>query len=116
MNTWEHEFNWLQVRHKVKEWMNLDKLPDLNGVLYLIGIQEYGRVKATFTKEEKQDLIHIAVCELLSQDGYYEFKGRDEEGWPHYDIIKAINKKGVDNQEELLKEKVVTYFAKMVNE
>jgi len=114
MNNWEIDFEWLQVRHKVKDWMNLDKLPDLNGVLFLIGIQEYGRTKAKFTKEEKQDLMHIAICELLSQDGYYEFIGRDEEGWPHYEILKPIGTKGMEGQEEMIKSRVITYFKEKI--
>lgn len=110
MEAWELDFEWLQVRHKVKDTMGLGRLPDLNGILFLIGIQEYGLHKKDFTKEEKQDLMHIAVCELLSQDGYYEFLGRDEEGWPHYEPLKRISTQGVENQEQLLKEKVIQYF------
>lgn len=110
MEAWKLDFEWLQVRHKVKEMMHLDKLPDLNGVLFLVGVQEYGRTKEKFTKEEKQDLMHIAICELLIPDGYYEFIGRDEAGWPHYETLKTISTKGVQNQERLLIEKVVHYF------
>ena len=110
MEKWELDFEWLQIQHKLKDLMNLSKLPDLNGILLLIGIQELGRPKPTFTKEEKQDLMHIAVCALLEKDGHYEFVGRDGDGWPHYKMLVPVEEKGVGVQELLLKEKVVMYF------
>ncbi|MEM9820180.1 MAG: hypothetical protein AAF985_03885 [Bacteroidota bacterium] len=116
MEDWELDFEWLKVRHLVKDSMNRASLPDLNGVLFLVGIQELGRWKAQFTKEEKQDLMHIAVCRLLSYDGYYEFVGRDDEGWPHYKALKSLKIKGVKVQERLLKEKLVQYFRDWENE
>ena len=53
-------------------WWNLEaklverfgKKPDLETILFLIGIQELGGIKEKFTKEQKQDLMHIAVCTL----------------------------------------------------
>ncbi len=110
MEDWELEFEWLKVRHLVKESIKRDGLPDLNAVLFLIGIQELGRWKAKFTKEEKQDLMHIAVCRLLSYDGYYEFQGRDGEGWPHYEVTKPLAVKGAEEQERMLKIYVIRYF------
>ncbi|MEL6986273.1 MAG: hypothetical protein AAGK97_00435 [Bacteroidota bacterium] len=116
MEEWNLDFEWLRVRHIVKKAFNRSALPDLNGVLFLIGMQELGYLKDKFTKEEKQDLMHVAVCKLLSQDGYYKFIGRDEEGWPVYEPIEQIKEAGVKNQERLLKEKVVQYFADLENE
>ena len=110
MEDWELDFEWLQVRHKVKALMNRATLPDLNAILFLIGIQELGQVKENFTKEEKQDLMHIAVCRLLSEDGYYEFAGLDADGWPHYKMLRPVAEKGVKAQEEMLKSLVVRYF------
>jgi hypothetical protein len=40
--------------------------PDLNALLLLIGVQELGQGVAAFTKEQKQDLMHIATCKLFS--------------------------------------------------
>jgi hypothetical protein len=110
MEEWELEFEWLRVRHLVQSTMERKELPDLNGILFLIGIQELGRVQKTYTKEEKQDLMHIAVCRLLSYEGYYEFEGRDADGWPHYKNISPFTTKGVEEQERLLKTMVVRYF------
>ena len=110
MQEWEFEFEWLRTRHLIKNKFNKDTLPDLNAILFLIGIQELGRWQTTFTKEEKQDLMHIAVCRLLSYDGYYEFAGRDGDGWPHWNQLKPVRVKGVEEQELLLKQKVILYF------
>jgi len=110
MEDWKLDFEWLKVRHFVKNSLGRETLPDLNGVLFLIGIQELGRWPDSFTKEEKQDLMHLAICRLLEEDGYYAFLGRDEDGWPHYDELKAVSITGVKAQELLLKEKIIHYF------
>lgn len=110
MEEWELDFEWLRIQHKIKDQLKIDKLPDLNAVLFLIGIQELGRWRKTWTKEEKQDLMHIAVCRLLSTEGYYDFVGRDADGWPHWKQVRKISSKGVDNQEALLKTKAILYF------
>jgi hypothetical protein len=111
MEDWQREFEWLQVRHYVSKSMGKDKLPDLQAVLFLIGIQELGRwQEGAFTKEEKQDLMHVAVCTLLEPDGYYEHLGRDHDGWPHFKKLKNFDLKGVDEQETYLLEKVIEYF------
>ena len=110
MDIWELDFECLLVRHLVQKTFCNDALPDLNGILFLIGIQELGRWKKEYTKEEKQDLMHIAICRLLSYDGYYRFVGRDADGWPHYDAVLPIETKGVEAQEEFLKIKVIQYF------
>ena len=51
--TWEIDFEWLRVRHLVQDAMKRDSLPDMNAILFLVGVQELGRWKTEFTKEEK---------------------------------------------------------------
>lgn len=116
MEDWELDFHWLEVRHTVRNRFGRKKLPDLNAVLMLIGIQELGALRTSFTKEEKQDLMHIAVCRLLSFDGYYEFKGLDQDGWPHWKKTKHVPIKGVKEQEKMLKMKVIEYFHHLKSE
>ncbi len=110
LEDWQLDFEWLRVQHHVKDTLKRDSLPNLNAILFLIGMQELGQVLTEFTKEEKQDLMHVAVCSLLSQDGYYEFVGEDADGWPHYKQVLNIPTEGVKAQERLLKEKVIQYF------
>lgn len=115
MEDWQLDFEWLRVRHWIKDRFNRSELPDLNALLYLIGIQELGRRQEKFTKEEKQDLMHIAVCHLLSEDGYFEFEGMDADGWPHWKALMPIDIKGLGPQEALLRRKVVEYFAPLLS-
>ena len=42
MEEWQIEFEWLRVRHFVKKALKTDKLPDLNLVLLMVGIQTLG--------------------------------------------------------------------------
>lgn len=86
------------------------KPKDLNGVLFLIGMQELGRGPGRFTKEEKQDLLHIAICKVLSLAGYYTLEGQDEQGWPHWKLVKKLPHFDLLEQEKLLKMHVIEYF------
>ena len=88
------------------------KLPNMEALLYLIGINEYrGRIpKHKFSKEQKQDLMHVAVCTLLEQEGFYLKEGYDDEGWPHFKELKAVPENTLGGQEQLLKEQILKYF------
>lgn len=116
MEDWELDFEWLRVQHKVKEAMRQETLPDLNMVLFLIGIQELGRWKRSFSKEEKQDLMHIAVCRLLASEEYFEFVGRDDDGWPHYRQVREMPAQNTVQQEKVLKIAAVRYFQDLEKE
>ncbi|GAB3766289.1 hypothetical protein [Spirosoma pomorum] len=83
---------------------------DLNAVLFLIGVQELGQGPKRFSKEAKQDLMHIAVCRVLSQSGYYTFDGYDQDKWPQWTQLKPIPSGDLVAQENFLKEHVLLYF------
>jgi hypothetical protein len=85
---------------------------DLNGVLFLIGVQELGKGNKNFSKEEKQDLMHIGICKVLSYAGYYALEGLDKDGWPHWKMIKKLPHFDLLEQEKLLKMHVLEYFEK----
>ncbi|MBL7825279.1 MAG: hypothetical protein JNJ57_01520 [Saprospiraceae bacterium] len=116
MEDWQIDFEWLHVQNVVKDAMQRETLPDLNTVLFLIGIQELGRWQKNFTKEEKQDLMHIGVCSLLSQKGYFEFLGRDQDGWPHFKQVLELPAANTFEQEQLLKRCAIDYFKGWVDE
>ena len=86
--------------------------PDLQTILFLIGVQELGRGYQKFNKEEKQDLMHIATCALLSQFGYYELEGVDADGWPHWKPVSKLPALKLGHQEQLLTQAVIEYFEK----
>ncbi|MBJ05144.1 MAG: hypothetical protein CMP65_04515 [Flavobacteriales bacterium] len=83
---------------------------DLQAVLFLIGINELGQGYRDFTSEEKTNLLHIAICRLLSRYGYYHFNGRDKDGWPHWTTKNLPKKLSSNQQNNLLKESAIIYF------
>lgn len=99
-------------------WWNLEarlverfgKKPDLESILFLIGIQEFGDIRKKFSKEEKQDLMHIAVCTVMAPSGYYELERVDEDGWPHFKQLKPMPNMMPHEQEAFLKDHVLLYF------
>jgi hypothetical protein len=99
---------WWTLEAKLVE--RFGKKPDLETILFLIGIQEMGGKTEKFTKEQKQDLMHIAVCTLLMPSGYYELEKRDEEGWPHFRQLKPMPDMSPIEQESFLKDHVLLYF------
>jgi hypothetical protein len=99
---------WWKLEEKLME--RFGKKPDMEGILFLIGVQEQGASKEKYTKEQKQDLMHVAVCSLLSASGYYELEGVDEDGWPHYRQIKEVPPMELKDQEDFIKDHVLLYF------
>jgi hypothetical protein len=83
---------------------------DLDAIIYLIGVQELGKVKQTFKKDEKINLMHIAICRLLEPYGYYEFEFYDNDGWPHYKVKEELPPLKAGEQSVLMKEAIVNYF------
>ncbi len=116
MEEWELDFEWIQLRHRLQKLTNAPTLPDMKGILFLIGVQEFGRVQEEFSKEEKRDLMHVAACSLLEPKGYYTFAGRDEDGWPHWEVDKPFKVKGLKEQETILKTSILDYFIKLNDE
>lgn len=83
---------------------------DLDGIIYMIGVQELGKINQKFEKDDKINLMHIAICKLLEPFGYYEFDYFDEEGWPHYKVLEKLPPLKPGEQSVLMKEAIVLYF------
>lgn len=83
---------------------------DLDAIIYLVGLQELQQPQRQFTKDQKLELMHIAICRLLEPYGYYEFGYIDEEGWPHYKVIEQLPFLKAGEQSILMKEAIVNYF------
>lgn len=83
---------------------------DVQSILFLIGVQEYGKGYQKFTKDQKVDLMHVAICTLLEPHGYYEFIGRDEDHWPHFKTLDTLPQLSPDEQNELITSAILDYF------
>ena len=83
---------------------------DLDAIIYLVGVQELGQLHRSFKKDEKLNLMHIAICKLLEPYGYYEFDYYDKEGWPHYIVKEQLPNLKAGEQSVLMKEALVQYF------
>jgi len=104
----ELEKNWGRVLEFLKE--DLGERPDLQSVVFLVGVQELGMGYRDFKKDEKLNVMHIAICRLLEPYGYYRFDGIDRDGWPHYETLKQLPYLEEKEQEELMKRAIVEYF------
>jgi hypothetical protein len=83
---------------------------DMQGILFLIGVQELGKGKIKLSKSEKLDVMHVAICSLLAPFGYYEFEGYDSDGWPHWKANEKLPALKPAAQQQLMKQAVVDYF------
>lgn len=83
---------------------------DLDSIIYLVGIQELGQLNRKFKKDEKVNLMHIAICRLLEPYGYYQFDFFDDDGWPHYITTEELPNLKAGEQSVLMKEAIVNYF------
>ncbi len=104
------QLRWWALEAKLVE--RFGKKPDMEAILFLVGIQEFGDLREKFTKEQKEDLMHVAICSLFSQSGYYELEKVDEEGWPHFRQLKSLPVMNVIEQENFMKDHVLLYFEK----
>ena len=83
---------------------------ELDAIIYLVGVQELGQLHKSFKKDEKVNLMHIAICRLLEPYGFYEFDFFDDDGWPHYQVKEQLPNLKAGEQSVLMKEALVNYF------
>lgn len=105
---WDLEQEWKNLMVQLTDL--LGKAPDVNAVLFLIGVQELGLGLKAFSKEEKQDLMHWAICRVLSLSGFYEAEGKDADGWVHWKAVKKMPYLDLLTQEKFLQEHIIMYF------
>lgn len=85
---------------------------DVQAILFLIGVDEVGLGARKYSKQEKTELMHVAICTLLEPAGYYEFEGRDQDNWPHFKLVKKLPSLEHREQQHLMKEAMLDYFIK----
>jgi hypothetical protein len=108
MNEQNFEQQWKAATAKLEA--HFGQPVDLQAALFLIGVNELGQGPRRLNKDQKIDVIHLAVCSLLEPYGYYEFVGKDKDGWPHYQRTERLPKLGSVEQEKLMKEAVISYI------
>ena len=103
---------WNNLKTKLSVDFSYNEIIDLDSIIFLIGLQELGQFQKRFNKQRKLEVIHIAVCKLLSDYGYYEFDYTDNDGWPHYKLIKKLPNLKAGEQTILMKKAIINYFMK----
>ncbi len=104
----EEDSDWKRLLAKLKELYGEE--PDMPVILFMIGVQELGKGYQKFKKDEKVNVMHVAICTLLEPYGFYEFAGRDEEGWPHWKLNEKIPPLKPAQQNNLMVQAVIDYF------
>lgn len=84
--------------------------PQIDTLLFLIGVQELGSGQQKYTKDDKLNILHIAVCRLLQPFGYYAFSHYDDEGYPHFDELERLPELKPNEQQILMKKAIIQYF------
>lgn len=105
---YEIELRFQKLKAKLEE--QFDGGMDVQAILFLIGVDKLGIGHKNFSKNEKVDLLHIAICTLLEPYGYYSFEGRDDQNWPHFKLEKELPLLTDPEQQHLLKEAMLDYF------
>ena len=101
---------WKKVEQFFEENFETEKNVPIETILFLIGVQELGSGKQKYTKDDKVNLIHIAVCRLLEPFGYYKFNDYDEDGFPHFEELQPLPELKPNEQQILMKKAVIQYF------
>lgn len=85
---------------------------DFDAILFTIGLQELNKPFKKYKKDEKVDVMHVAICTLLEPFGFYEYKGIDEEGWPHWELKENLPHLEAKQQNKLIVDSIIDYFKK----
>ena len=101
---------WKKVEQFFEENFETEKNVPVETILFLVGVQELGSGKQKYTKDDKVNLIHIAVCRLLEPFGYYKFNEYDDDGFPHFEEIQPLPELKPNEQQILMKKAIIQYF------
>jgi hypothetical protein len=100
--------DWEKLQLKLQE--RFGEKMDYDAILFLIGLQELGKPFRKYKKDQKLEIMHIAICTLLEPFGFYEFRGRDEEGWPHWELKEHLPHLDAKQQNRLIIDAILDYF------
>jgi hypothetical protein len=102
--------DWQLLQEKMKQRFGNEM--DYDAILFLIGLQELGKPFKKYKKDQKLEVMHIAICSLLEPFGFYSYLGRDEEGWPHWELKENIPHLDAKQQNKLMIDAIIDYFRK----
>lgn len=102
--------DWQILQEKLKERFGTEM--DFDTILFVIGLQELSKPFKKYKKDEKLEIMHIAICTLLEPYGFYEFEGRDKDGWPHWKVKEQIPFLDAKQQNKLIIDAIIDYFKK----
>jgi hypothetical protein len=107
-NNEELNIRWAELIKKLNGRFDQDF--ELDGILFMIGLQELNKGYIKLNKDQKMEVMHVAVCTLLAPYGYYTFIGRDEDGWPHFEGTDKLPHLKPLQQHSLMKEAILEYL------
>jgi hypothetical protein len=100
--------DWEILQKKLKE--RFDSEVDYDSILFLIGLQELGKPFKKYKKDQKLEVMHVAICTLLEPYGFYEFEGKDADGWPHWKLKENLPFLDAKQQNKLIIDSIIDYF------
>jgi len=106
----EFEKKWRDLLTEVSK--NMDEPLDIQSLIFMIGVQELNQGFVKLSKDQKLDVMHIAICTLMEPYGFYEYTGHDDDGWPHFKLVKELPVLKPDEQETFMKKAILEYFDK----
>lgn len=101
---------WKQVEAFFEKTFDTEKHVSIETMLFLIGVQELGSGSQNYSKDDKLNLVHIAVCRLLEPYGYYQFSHYDDDGFPHFEKKDDLPELKPNEQQVLMKKAIIQYF------
>ena len=105
------EDKWKELENRIAQDFGGDL--DVQAILFLIGVQELGKGKQDFTKDQKLDVMHVAICRVLSPFGFYKLSHADQDGWPHFETLKPLPTLKAGEQLKLMKQGILDYFGEI---
>ena len=100
--------DWQQLQNKLKERFETEM--DHDAILFMIGLQELDKTYRAYKKDEKLEVMHIGVCTVLQPYGFYEYKGRDDDDWPHWEVKEQLPHLDAKQQNRLMNDALIEYF------
>lgn len=100
--------NWKDLLKKLHERFGVE--PEIDAILFLIGLQELGKPYKKYKKDEKLEVMHVAICTVLEPYGFYHFIGNDDQGWPHWELKENLPDLEPKQQNKLMTDAILEYF------